>query len=570
LKKLFIILLLIPVLGITQTKTDSLEFKIKNASTDSIKIHLLLNQANVLRYSDPSNSSKLASRALDIAEKNNNATQMTMALNTMGFIHLMSGKHQLALAEFKRGLKINQDIGDSGQTAIAYNNLGNYYNYRGLNDRALEHYLLSLKLKETFGDQRGIAVNVTNIGLIYDDQGKFNQALESYEKALSIKHSLNDERGVALVSTNIGSMYLDYEQFEKALEYLSKALNINRQLNDLRGIADCLHPVARIEHHKGNTVKAFELLSEAKTIHLELKNPTGLQQTHYILADIYLDQKDTRKALVNAQASIQYAVTAGDMAAEVDAWLQISIIREADNNPKKALEAHRNATSLQDSLSELENRQYIEKLQVEYEAELKDRKLLLQEQDIAILNQDKKLKLYLIIGLLLIVLLTSVIFYSRYKRLTAIKQFLKKEVNVKNKELLSFTLQTAQKNELIQQLKEDITLTVDNIEGNTKIPTNKIGNMFRSLQNTEKDWEEFRLRFEQVDQNFIQQLQADFPNLTSTDVRICTLIRLNLSAKEVSSMLNITQESVNTSRYRLRKKLGLAKEQDLNQFINSI
>jgi DNA-directed RNA polymerase specialized sigma24 family protein len=166
--------------------------------------------------------------------------------------------------------------------------------------------------------------------------------------------------------------------------------------------------------------------------------------------------------------------------------------------------------------------------------------------------------------------LSSAIFYSRYKRLSATKQFLKYELKKKNKELLSFTMQMAQKNEFIQQLKEDVTITIDKMEGNTKIPSDKIGNMFSHVQNTEKDWEEFKMRFEQVDQNFLKQLQLKFPQLSATDIRICTLIRLNLSAKEISSILNITQESVNTSRYRLRKKLALAKEQDLNHFINSI
>ena len=107
------------------------------------------------------------------------------------------------------------------------------------------------------------------------------------------------------------------------------------------------------------------------------------------------------------------------------------------------------------------------------------------------------------------------------------------------------------------------------MEGSYKIPPITINKMFRNLQNTERDWQEFKLRFEQVDQNFLQKIQSDFPQLSATDIRICTLIRLNLSAKEIAAMLNITQDSVNKSRYRLRKKLKLTKEQDLNQFIGS-
>lgn len=73
--------------------------------------------------------------------------------------------------------------------------------------------------------------------------------------------------------------------------------------------------------------------------------------------------------------------------------------------------------------------------------------------------------------------------------------------------------------------------------------------------------------FEKIYPNFINSLQEKIPNITANEIKLCALLRMNLSAKEVSIVLNITPESVNKARYRLRKKIGLEAKDDLGLFI---
>ncbi len=70
-----------------------------------------------------------------------------------------------------------------------------------------------------------------------------------------------------------------------------------------------------------------------------------------------------------------------------------------------------------------------------------------------------------------------------------------------------------------------------------------------------------------VDQQFIRKLQAKFSALSSNDLRICSLLRLNLSTKEVAQKLGICAESANKARYRIRKKLALSRRQNLVRFL---
>lgn len=76
--------------------------------------------------------------------------------------------------------------------------------------------------------------------------------------------------------------------------------------------------------------------------------------------------------------------------------------------------------------------------------------------------------------------------------------------------------------------------------------------------------------FEKVYPDFTSSIQKIIPNITGNELRLCALLRMNLSAKEVSKVLNITPESVNKARYRLRKKIGLETKEDLDIFLLNI
>ncbi|PRX43251.1 helix-turn-helix transcriptional regulator [Salegentibacter salegens] len=76
--------------------------------------------------------------------------------------------------------------------------------------------------------------------------------------------------------------------------------------------------------------------------------------------------------------------------------------------------------------------------------------------------------------------------------------------------------------------------------------------------------------FEKIYPNFTSSIQEKIPNITANEIKLCALLRMNLSAKEVSIVLNITPESVNKARYRLRKKIGLEAKDDLGLFILNV
>jgi DNA-binding CsgD family transcriptional regulator len=79
----------------------------------------------------------------------------------------------------------------------------------------------------------------------------------------------------------------------------------------------------------------------------------------------------------------------------------------------------------------------------------------------------------------------------------------------------------------------------------------------------------FEHLFDQAHENFFKRLKTSFPDLTTSDLRLCAYLRLNLSSKEIAPLLNISVRGVEEKRYRIRKRLGLSSDQGLSDFIVS-
>jgi ligand-binding sensor domain-containing protein/DNA-binding CsgD family transcriptional regulator len=140
------------------------------------------------------------------------------------------------------------------------------------------------------------------------------------------------------------------------------------------------------------------------------------------------------------------------------------------------------------------------------------------------------------------------------------------EVNTKNSKLMFTAVQMAHKNEIITSVKEEFREL-------HKEPTNKLRQLLRTLDRelmSEDYWKEFNLYLEQVDQHFVQAVIEKHPALTENDLRLCSLMRLHLSTKEIASLLNISVRGVEQSRYRLKKRLGLRSDEDLSKYIANI
>jgi len=84
------------------------------------------------------------------------------------------------------------------------------------------------------------------------------------------------------------------------------------------------------------------------------------------------------------------------------------------------------------------------------------------------------------------------------------------------------------------------------------------------------EWQIFENNLNQIHNEFIVGLSKKYPNLTSKDIKLCVYLKMNLSSKEIAPLMNISFRGVELHRYRLRKKLGLSQDENLNKFMFSV
>lgn len=137
---------------------------------------------------------------------------------------------------------------------------------------------------------------------------------------------------------------------------------------------------------------------------------------------------------------------------------------------------------------------------------------------------------------------------------------LEKENKNKSKELAASTMNLVKKNELLTQIKEQLT----QLKNKSVMPV--IETINDNLNNTD-NWEFFKEAFNNADSEFLKKLKDKHPNLSPNDLKLCAYLRLNLSSKEIAPLFNISPRSVEIKRYRLRKKINLPHEKNLTDYI---
>jgi len=145
---------------------------------------------------------------------------------------------------------------------------------------------------------------------------------------------------------------------------------------------------------------------------------------------------------------------------------------------------------------------------------------------------------------------------------------LQAELASKNRELANSAMSLVYKNELLQKLSEEMTKLKD--ENGKKLSEDqlkKIQKVIDEGMNDERDWNLFESSFNEAHESFFKKLKANHPDLVPNDLKLCAYLHMNMSSKEMASLLNISLRGVEIRRYRLRKKLEVPHDKNLTEFL---
>lgn len=144
------------------------------------------------------------------------------------------------------------------------------------------------------------------------------------------------------------------------------------------------------------------------------------------------------------------------------------------------------------------------------------------------------------------------------------------EVRFKNKELATATMYLLHRGKVLSNIKEELLIAIKKLDPMPDNVFKKVLRLFEEAENNEDDWEQFSRHFDEVHNNFLVTLKRKYPDLSTTDLKLCAYLRINLTTKEIAQSLGISVRGVETSRYRLRKKLELPADISLYDFLMSV
>jgi len=582
------------------------------------RILALMNLAQVTATSDPSESLNYSEEALTLSRELDDPLLIANALNGVAISFYYLGDQRRSLSYLVQSmdymkLAIREDTTNLETTyrlAVFSGNAGNVYLGMGQNEKALECFLQAEQnfnklLESSPDDKRVLSSLITcmnNKAPLYRVLGEVENAEQTLLEALELSRGVNYPRGIAMCLNNLGLIEIDRKDYSKALDLYQEALDINKELKDSIAIQGTYNNIGLIHEESGRYSQAVDYYSQALRISERIGYLYGISNTYLNIGKVYgkfSRLNDAESFLLNG---LESARQGNILELQKQGYKYLSDIYAQNDRFRQALEAFRDYSAVKDSIFNLERSRQIAEMQTKYESEKKEQENILLRTDLELQKTAQQLLFIALAALTLIALLLVFLYrykhrllkqrtliYQQEKKVQLLKLekkeverklfedqvFAEQEINrlqrmkldEQNRKLAASALQVTAKNQILDTILQEIDQERTSGDSDPETCFKRIQRTVKSNLNLDKDWEQFKRHFEEVHPDFFIRLGEQFPELTPGEQKICAYYRINLGTNEIAQILNVTIGGVQKSRHRLRKKLGIDSETELNEFM---
>jgi tetratricopeptide (TPR) repeat protein/DNA-binding CsgD family transcriptional regulator len=550
---------------------EELERKIARTRGVSDKIGLLNSLSRELYRSNPRYAIELANRALELATANDKAA-MAHTLSTLGACHLMLADYPVALSHCLAAYRIFQELKDSDtEVASLLMSIGYAYMRQGKYVEALDAFRKSLNIPGGNEEEDRHAKTLSDIGDVYTEMGDFVTALDYLHQSLQLRQESGAMTGMGSLLNSIANLYFNTGDFDKAYEFYAQGLGSFREANDAAMEAVVLGNIGLIYRVRGDYTTAIDYQQQSLKICRDIGNKESETRAFVNLGDIYeqigeldtaLDYLDQASTLAEAIGDRRaYAAALGTIAAihlhkgevaecieELEKALEVA---ERTGNRQILYELHQIASQAyeqsDDHANALKHYKIFTETKEEIQGQAKQRKIDEMQMRAEVERAEKE------------------------REIVQLKNTqLELEVEHKTRELAGSALHIVQKNEFLSKLTRRI-MQVQQAPGESR--EELLGDLLREVEmsiGSPEDWEALENQFNQIHHDFIKKLSGQYPGLTPAELKVCSLIKLNLSTKEIARLLCISNRSAENHRYHIRQKLELPADVNLTTFFASI
>ncbi|NUY80341.1 tetratricopeptide repeat protein [Flavobacterium sp. MAH-1] len=484
------------------------------------------------------------------------------------------------------------------QEFLAINNIGaNYYillEYGEALDHYLEAYTLAIrKLQPKFE-----MIVLNNIAILYSKEKKFDKADEYFGKAYNIAKENNDKLKIGLYAMNLGNVANEVHKPQIARDYFLEAIPLLKNQPEFSamakvGMAESEYQQGRWSEARTSALQIYDSIKnsafeDAKTSSLIIAGKSFLKENNLPQAEKYLN------LLIASKPNLETKITLFDMLSDLHfrakRFDKALVCKDSIIKINSQLEAIKNGKLLETNKAKFEIKNYQNELVLK-EAKItnerrifysitaiilvilalviwslrnrsikhKQKKLIAERnQQILYLELEKEKNEHLLLEKL-----------SKENETTALleQERLKNELEARNRKLSAKALYLSGRNEMIEEVLSELSKIPQLSED--KVLSTRIDSLKKHLK-SDGQWDDFITHFEEVNHTFLNALKTKHANLTANDIRFLSYIYMNLSNKEIASMLNITVEACRKRKERLSDKMSIPEHVNLYDYLATL
>ena len=494
----------------------------------------------------------------------------TAVTHGMAILKFAEAEYDEALALIDRDidLQTSQKVVDSSRLASSFYLKGFTHLKKANYQTALVETLNALKIFEKLGESARKADAISLLSEIEYNLGNIDQSLEYDKTSLAIYRQLNDKFYEAETMLTIADTYIELKEYDAALQYLNDALPLAREIKSPSIETMILGALGDIATEKGDYYKAIDYIEASTKISKEANRPSILGENWLSTSFYYSKIGQPKIAISYLDSTLQNARSTGNINLLKRAHFDGAVLFEGLGNYKRAYGHFVDFHDISDSILNIEKSEQIEKLRAKFETDKKEQQIILQEKEITVLEQQAEISSLQIILLGALLVLSLIGFYAirqKMKRNRLEKDKVDAELAFKKKELTTHAMHLAKKNEVLEAVKQKAKELKSSENGERSYQ--QLIQTINFDQQDDKNWESFTQYFEQVHKNFSKTAKEKYPEITKNELRLMALLKMNLSTKEIATILSISVAGVKKARNRLRKKLGITPEDSLEALI---
>ena len=449
--------------------------------------------------------------------------------------------HFQALETFKK-------LKNNSFTARMLNSLGNICYYFNLFSSAENYYTEALTFTNpNYFDYYYFKTNFFRVQYLLGD----DMAIDSLCALIEIVKQKKFEELLPVLYLNIGVSLIEKEP-DSAFIYLTKMQSL--KFENPRWLSVLHSYLGSYYAGKKDYKYALRYFFDAMKVMEQNNDYYSLTMLYNNIADVFQAQRQYEKALFYSQKSqaLMYRLRSNMTAIE-------TYQKYVDN----FIETSKNELVIAEQTIELKNKQFIIIAVVSVSALLlilmillythKQKQLKISENRelAAKLEHEKRVQQY----------------EKRQRKLEKEKQ--KEIIDAKTRELTSYSMLVSNKNLMLKQILDLTTQIFDNKENSAK-NVKKINEIVQNNLDIDDEWENFKMHFDKVHPHFFGKLKKISDNLTEENLRMCAYIKMRLANKQIAQLLHVIPNTIITSRYRLKKKLQLDDDVDLDGFLGDL